>query len=132
MSLRSILQAAASTLAGLALLPSASSATMLYAASYAGTVTTLNLTTATSAQPSLESVASSGGCGPNPSWLTLDKATSTLYCLNEGLTAPNGSLASLHTSPNGALTPLSNITTPLGPVSGAIYGSNASGIALAE
>lgn len=132
MSFRSLLRAGTSALAGLALLPSASSATMLYVASYAGTVTTLNLTTTPSGQPSLESVASSTGCAPNPSWLTLDKATSTLYCLNEGLDTRNGSLASLQTLPNGDLTLRSTTTTPSGPVSGVVYGSDGSGIALAE
>ncbi|KAB5532665.1 Lactonase, 7-bladed beta-propeller-domain-containing protein [Coniochaeta sp. 2T2.1] len=132
MSIRSLLQAGASTLVGLALLPTASSATLLYVASYSGTVTTLNLTATTSGSPSLQSVASSPGCGPNPSWLTLDKATSTLYCLNEGLNSPNGSLASLGTSTNGVLTLKSNVTTPLGPVSAVIYGKGRSGIALAE
>ncbi|KAB5523984.1 Lactonase, 7-bladed beta-propeller-domain-containing protein [Coniochaeta sp. 2T2.1] len=132
MSLRSLLQAGASTLVGLALLPTASSATLLYVASYSGTVTILNLTATTSGSPSLQSVAFSPGCGPNPSWLTLDKATSTLYCLNEGLSSPNGSLASFGTSTNGVLTLKSNVTTPLGPVSAVIYGNGRSGIAMAE
>lgn len=132
LSLRSLLQTGASTLIGLALLPSASSATLLYVASYVGTVTTLNLSATTSGQRSLDFVAVSPGCGPNPSWLTLDKAKSTLYCLNEGLDSPNGSLASFRISAAGVLTPLSNITTPSGPVSGVIYGTNGAGIALAE
>jgi 6-phosphogluconolactonase (cycloisomerase 2 family) len=132
MSLRSLLQAGASILGGLALLPGACSATLLYVASYSGTVTTLNLTATTSGPPSLASVASLHGCGVSPSWLTLDKATSTLYCLDEGLSTPNGSLAALRTSPSGELTLLSSILTPNGPVSGVIYGSNGSGIALAE
>jgi len=132
MSPRSLLQAGARTLAGLALLPGASSATLLYVASYAGTVTTLNLTGTTPGHASLELVGSSTGCAPNPSWLTLDKATSTLYCLNEGLNTPNGSLAELGTSPSGELSLRSTVTTPSGPVSGVIYGSNGSGIALAE
>ena len=131
MSLRSLLQAGASTLMGLALLPAASSATLLYVASYSGTVTTLNLTIP-SGSPSLRSVASSPGCGSDPSWLTLDKATSTLYCLNEGRSSPNGSLASFGTNLSGSLTLKSSVTTPDGPVSAVIYGKGGSGIALAE
>jgi len=131
-SIRSVLRTGANTLVGLALLPTLSSATLLYVASYTGTVTTLNLTTTTCGQPSLEFVASSGACAPNPSWLTLDKSTSTLYCLNEGINFPNGSLASFQTSASGALTPLSNITTPWGPVNGVIYGKKGDGLVLAE
>ncbi|OIW32062.1 putative isomerase YbhE [Coniochaeta ligniaria NRRL 30616] len=124
----------ASALASLALLPSASSATLLYVVTdIAKFVTTLNLTTSTSGQPSLEPVAFSAGCGPYPTWLSLNKATSTLHCLYYDSYHPkNGSLLSLRTSPDGVLTPLSNISIPAGYSSGVLYGSKASGIAVAN
>lgn len=135
MSPRSLLQAGASALAGLALLLSASSATLLYVVpEMARFVTTLNLSVSSSGHPSLEPLAFSAGCGPYPSWLSLNKATSTLHCLYYDTDhPPNGTLMSLRTSPDGVLTRLSNISTPAGYSSGVVlYGSNASGIAVAD
>ena len=106
----------------------------LYVASYAGDLTTLSLTTSPNNSYSLTEVASTTDCGPNPTWLTIDTNRGLLFCLNEGLTSPNGSLSSFTISSNGSLTHIQNTTTISGPVAGVIYGDAADqrGIALAH
>ena len=116
-------------------LPHASSATLLYVSSYSGTITTLNLTgatTTTGAPASLQFIASTTDCAPNPSWLTLDYPNSTLYCTNEGINSRNGSLSAFKTNDDGTLVHLDTVTTIQGPVSAAIYGEGGRGLALAE
>lgn len=132
MALRSL--AKAGTLAALAL-PSATSASLLYVSSYAGTITTFNLSLATldhATEASLQVVASTTGCAPNPSWLTLDYPNSTVYCLDEGLSSRNGTLSSYRTTDNGTLVQLDKVDTIVGPVSAAIYGTENRGLVLAQ
>lgn len=109
------------------------SATILFAADYSGNITTLSLTSSGS-NYTLEAIHTSDGCAPNPSWLTIDPARGYLYCLNEGLSSPNGSLASFSINSDGSLKQITNQTTPNGPVSGIIYGepSGQRAIALAH
>lgn len=109
------------------------SATNLFVADYSGHVTTLELTEKNGSY-SLEKTHSNNGCAPNPSWLTIDANRGLLFCLNEGLTSPNGSLSSFTINPDGSLNHVQNTTTPNGPVSGIIYGEPAGqrGIALAH
>jgi hypothetical protein len=117
-------------------LPYSSSATLLYVSSYAGTITTLSLSLPASSNATgeghLRAIASTQGCAPNPSWLTLDYPKSILYCADEGLTGPNGTLSSYKTSENGTLVQLDKIDTLSGPVSTVIYGTGGRGLALAE
>ncbi|KAK3318548.1 YkgB protein [Apodospora peruviana] len=121
---------AAGALAALAL-PSASSATLLYVTSYAGTVTTLNLTVTSPSAASLQSIATSTECGAQPSWLTL--VGPNLYCLDESWGQLNGSLISFTTSPTtGKLTLLDKATTIGGPVSAVVYGQGGAGLAIAD
>jgi 6-phosphogluconolactonase (cycloisomerase 2 family) len=117
----------------LSALSAAVSATDLFVSSYAGNVTTLSLGF-TNGSYSLEATSASSECGPNPAWLTLDAARGTLYCLNEGLTTPNGSLSSFTINGDGSLKHVQNTTTLNGPVSGVLYGHAAGdrGIALAH
>ncbi|KAJ9609499.1 hypothetical protein H2200_005826 [Cladophialophora chaetospira] len=114
----------------LAALSATASATNLFVSSYSGNVTTLSLTE-TNGTVSLNSSFASSDCGPNPSWLTLDANRGLLFCLNEGLTAPNGSLSSFTVNPDGSLTHVQNQTTISGPVSGVIYGNPAGRRAIA-
>ena len=95
----------------------------LFVASYAGAVSTLKLGYHEGNTYSLKNTSVNLGCFPNPTWLTLDKPSNTLYCLGEGLATPNGSLSSYHIGENGTLTQLSYATSPNGPVYGALYGS---------
>ena len=102
----------------------AASATDLFVSSYAGDVTTLSLRNSNGTY-SLNATSSNSECGPNPAWLTLDASRGTLYCLNEGLTTPNGSLSSFTINYDGSLKHVQNTTTISGPVSGVIYGHSA-------
>ena len=108
----------------LSALSAAASATDLFVSSYAGDVTTLSLGH-TNGSYSLNATSSSSECGSNPAWLTLDASRGTLYCLNEGLTTPNGSLSSFTINRDGSLKHVQNITTLNGPVSGVIFGQAA-------
>lgn len=108
-------------------------ATNLFVSSYAGDITTLTLS-ASDGIYTLTKASATGDCGPSPSWLTVDPTHGLLFCLNEGLTAPNGSLSSFTIGDGGSLTHVQNTTTISGPVSGVIYGNTPGkrGIALAH
>lgn len=98
----------------------------LYVSSYCGHVTTLDVRPLTHSQcdnkgPFRLNQVSSTYTGGNPSFLTIDKARSTLYCLDEGLTSTCGSLASFRMNQDGSLALLDKKATPGGPVSGALY-----------
>jgi len=105
-------------------LASTTFATNLFVSSYSGDITSLALRE-TNGTVSLESTFFNAGCGPNPSWLTIDFNRDLLFCLNEGLTSPNGSLSSFTINRNGSLSHVKNETTISGPVSGVIYGNPA-------
>nr|POE49757.1 putative 6-phosphogluconolactonase [Quercus suber] len=106
---------------------SASCATNLFAADYSGSVTSLSLTN----DGVLRETASNAGCAPNPSWLTIDTDHNLLFCLNEGLTSPNGSLSSFTINDDGSLNHIKNATSINGPVSGIIYGASSGQRAIA-
>ncbi|WYZ43915.1 hypothetical protein EsH8_VII_000351 [Colletotrichum jinshuiense] len=84
--------------------------TLLYVASHAGTVTTLDLQTSESGA-TLEAISSTTECAANPSWLTIDQSKSLLYCADRGLTNPNGTLVSFQKTENGTLLPLGKLPT---------------------
>ncbi|KAG6366260.1 hypothetical protein INS49_000436 [Diaporthe citri] len=108
-------------------LPGQAAATLLYATAYLDTITTLSLKGS-----SLQAIASTPGCGANSSWLTPDYANNRIYCLDEGLTTPNGTLSSFALTSNGTLSQLDIVDTLSGPVSGVIYGETGNGLALAH
>jgi len=100
--------------------------TMIYVSSYSGNITTVEVTPNGNRSVLLETIHMNPGCAPNPSWLTLDQHTSTLYCADEGLSTPtNATFSSFQTSPyrNGTISLLSRITTLNGGVYSKIYGS---------
>ena len=93
----------------------------LFAASYLGVITTLELSHSPSEGYSLESIASSKACTPAPSWLTLDSLRNTLYCT--GVTATStGLLHSLSIQENGTLVAIDETPTPNQAAYSAIYG----------
>ncbi|QPG94922.1 hypothetical protein C2857_007333 [Epichloe festucae Fl1] len=101
------------------LLAATAQASFLYVSSYDGYVTTLDLKGTSSGRgaarvPLLRSVSSTHGCGGSPSWLTLDKAGSTLFCADEGLTTRDGSIWSFETTRDG-LRRLDQVMTLRGP-----------------
>lgn len=118
-------------------LAGSASATLLYVASYAGTVTTLRLTLpdddcVDGTAATLATVSNSTGCGPNPSWLSLDYSKNFLFCLNEGLTDPYGSVTSFVTNDDGTLTTQDTLQVIQGPVSIAEFGLGGHGLAIAH
>lgn len=110
------------TTALLALSASAASATNLWIADYGGIVTTAALTEA-GGEYSLEETSTTDKCAPNPSWLTVDTNRGLLFCLNEGMLTPNGSIASFTINDDASLNFVTNETSIVGPVSGLIYGN---------
>ncbi|KAJ6130582.1 Cytochrome cd1-nitrite reductase-like C-terminal heme d1 [Penicillium capsulatum] len=92
-------------------------AARLYAASYAGSVTSLDF----SRPDGLSTVSQTTDCGSSPSWLMLDSPNSVLYCLDEALEASNGTITTLRTHPNGTLTKIAHLKTLAGPVMSAMY-----------
>jgi len=145
-------------LLALASLPTPSSATLLYVASYAGTITTLNLTVSGNGAPAaapaagaeidlcgtegagivaprkeatvavMETVSKVEGLG-SPAWLTLDHESSMLYCMDEGLTKSYGSVSSFSTGPDGILEKVSTLNTLQGPVSAVAFGAGRMAVA---
>lgn len=102
------------------LMSSYAMASRLYAASYAGTVTELRLS-----KPGLNyqlgAVSQTTECGTSPSWLMLDRENDILYCLDEAVDLPNGTLSSFRMSSNGSLATVEQLQTIAGPVSSAFY-----------
>lgn len=106
--------------------------TLLYASSYAGSITTLNLTLSSGndSPASLKVISLSTGCAPSPSWLTLDYPNSILYCTDEGLSTRSGAISSYKTNDDGSLVQLDSLQMLWGPVSAVVYESH--GLALAQ
>lgn len=114
---------------------SPSSATLLYVASYAGTITTLNLTVPGSrASPAtLEVISSTTECAPRPAWLTLDHSNSVLYCTERSANKTgNGTIVSFQSSKDGNLVPLDKLKTLGGGVSSTLFGKRQRGLATAH
>ncbi len=106
-----------------------SSAVFLYATSYNDhTVTTLDLDVEGGR---LTTISKTTDCGSEPTWLTLSKANSVLYCLNEGWSG-NSSITSFRTTANGTLATLDVFPVLKSPVSSTLYGPDNSGLAVAH
>lgn len=104
-----------------ALCATLTAATNLWIADYGGLVTTAALTEA-GGEYNVEATSTTDKCGPNPSWLTVDTNRGLMFCLNENIKGPNGSVASFTINHDASLNPVSNVTGIVGPVSGLIYG----------
>lgn len=105
---------------GLVSIPALSQASRLFASSYDGTVSSLALTPG-NGTGHLAVTAQSNHCGPSPSWMMLDAPRDILYCLDEGLNARNGTIATFQTKPDGSLAPLQQLKTVSGPVMAGLY-----------
>jgi len=93
--------------------------TNLYVASYSGNVSTLALT-----DSGLDFSSTTSFCGPSPSWLTWDSFNRLLYCTDEGLNQPEGSVSSFKAADDGQLAGLGHQTTIPGPVSAVKFGTS--------
>ncbi|KAJ5752190.1 Cytochrome cd1-nitrite reductase-like C-terminal heme d1 [Penicillium odoratum] len=95
-------------------------ASKLYAASYGGSVYSLELTRANGSYE-LSTIDKSQDCGISPSWLMLDQPHGILYCLNEAIGATNGSITSFKAHEDGSLSTIERLTTPGGLVMSAMF-----------
>jgi hypothetical protein len=112
-------------------LVTSAAAVNLYVSSYAGTITSLQLNQASNGSYSLAQIAVNTGSAPNPSWLTKDEYNDVVYCADEGLTVPNGTLASYKTSASGELSQIDRHSVISGPVSSVVY-NGGKGLAMAH
>ncbi|KAL8677706.1 MAG: hypothetical protein Q9186_005890 [Xanthomendoza sp. 1 TL-2023] len=110
------------TLAALVATASTVSATRLYVSSYTGNITTFNLTH-TGTNYSLARLDATNACAPNASWLQIDVKKRNLFCLDEGMIGPNGSLTSfkINDDKTGSLKLVKHASIPAAPVNSAIY-----------
>ncbi|KAL8812229.1 MAG: hypothetical protein Q9223_007343 [Gallowayella weberi] len=110
------------TIAALVATASTVSATRLYVSSYTGNITTLNLTH-TANTYKLTRLEATNGCAPNASWLQIDVQKRNLFCLDEGMVGPNGSLTSfkINDDKTGSLKLVKHASIPAAPVNSAIY-----------
>ncbi|KAK7418036.1 hypothetical protein QQX98_004175 [Neonectria punicea] len=95
-------------------------AVTLFAADSGGNVTTLSFT-GTGSNYTLSVTAKTSECEVNPSWISVDKASRVLYCLDRGASSStSGSLNSFSIEESGALTRLDRVLAPLSGVAGGI------------
>lgn len=89
------------------------------------------LTTLDFSEDSLSVVGKSLDCGSEPTWMTLDKAKSLLYCLNEGWGGA-ASLTSYKVNADATLETLDVLSVLKSPVASSLYGPDNSGLAIAH
>ena len=99
--------------------PSLVTATTLYAASYSGTVSTLDLTLSDD-DVSLSAIGETDGCAGSPAWLEIGEE-GVVYCSDEGLTRATGSVSAFVRGDEG-LELVSKLDTEQGPVSSVRFG----------
>ncbi|KAL8725455.1 MAG: hypothetical protein Q9166_007349 [cf. Caloplaca sp. 2 TL-2023] len=113
-------------IAALAAATTTVSATKLYVSSYAGNITTFNLTRtggAGNATYNLARLEATNGCAPNASWLQIDVKHRNLFCLDEGIIVANGSLTSfkINDDDTGSLKVVNRTAVPPAPVNSVLY-----------
>ena len=105
--------------------------TNLFVSSYAGTITSLQLSPAEIGGYSLKTVAVNTVAQTNPSFLNKDELNGIVYSVDEGFSGPNGSVSAYTASKSGDLTLLGRTVTLGGPVSTVVY-NGGKGLALAH
>ncbi|KAL8756855.1 MAG: hypothetical protein Q9184_004369 [Pyrenodesmia sp. 2 TL-2023] len=111
-------------LAALAATSTSVSATRLFASSYAGTITTLDLSKLGNASYYLAKLDTNNGCSPNASWIEIDVKRRNLFCLDEGMVTGNGSLTSFkirNDDTGKTLTQVAHTIIPNAPVNSALF-----------
>lgn len=106
----------------------------LFVTSYAGTLSTLQLSTVGDGHYQLQNASVNLGCQPSPSELVVDKQHGALFCIGEAAAGGNGSLTAYNIM-NGTLAQRANTAANPGPVYGALYGGPSAavrGLALAH
>lgn len=100
--------------------PSLATATTLYAASYSGTVSTLDLSLSDVDAAALSVISETDGCAGSPAWLEIGDE-GVVYCSDEGLTRATGSVSAFTRGEEG-LELVSRLDTEQGPVSSVRFG----------
>ncbi|KAL4889833.1 Lactonase, 7-bladed beta-propeller-domain-containing protein [Aspergillus ambiguus] len=95
-------------------------ASRLYAASYAGKLTSLSLSRSDESYQ-LTTLSQTDGCGASPSWLMVDRTNEVLYCLDEGIDRPNSTITSFKLNLDGSFAKVEQLQTLVGPVASAFY-----------
>lgn len=90
---------------------------ILYAASYSGSITSLSLE-ASSAGYTLNEVSVSSECGTNPVWLEQDKERNLLYCSDESGTV---GVFGINSSTLGVLEPIMQMNSSYAPVASTLF-----------
>lgn len=90
---------------------------ILYAASYSGSITSLSLE-ASSAGYTLNEVSVSSECGTNPVWLEQDKERNLLYCSDEAGTV---GVFGINSSTPGVLEPIMQMNSSYAPVASTLF-----------
>jgi hypothetical protein len=93
----------------------------LFVSSYNQPIFTLQLEPDGQGAYNLINIAENNGSWPSPSWLTKDACNNILYCADEGLPTPDGSLASYSIAASGELTQIDRHAVINGPVSTVIF-----------
>lgn len=93
---------------------------------FSHTVTTLDFDS-----NGLSVVSTNDQCGEEPTWLTLDKANSVLYCLNEGWGGA-ASLTSYQVKADDSIEALDILPVLKSPVAASVYGPDNDGLAIAH
>jgi hypothetical protein len=99
--------------------PAAAKDKLLYVAAWSGAVQTVRLDG--EADEAAVVHETRDDCGASPSWLTLDARRGVLYCVDEGLDRPAGSLWVLRPDREGRLHRLRTAPTLAGPTHGVLH-----------
>ncbi|KAK8041497.1 3-carboxy-cis-cis-mucoante lactonizing enzyme [Apiospora phragmitis] len=98
-------------------------AAKLIASHFSGPVYTLDLTLANATSGTLKVTGQTSGCGRIPSWITIDKASNSVYCFDESWYG-SGVLAQFAADDEAILTPKASAPTLGNSVFGALYGGD--------
>lgn len=110
----------------------AASPAILYAASYSGGITSLELGSTDSGY-SLKNISEASECGSNPVWLEHDKDNNLMYCSDEAGTVGVFKVGAMNSSEAGKLESMTEMYTSYAPVASTRFNtSDWSGIAFAH
>lgn len=110
----------------------AASPAILYAASYSGGITSLELESADSGY-SLKKISEASECGSNPVWLDHDKDNNLMYCSDEAGTIGVFKVGAVNSSAAGKLESMTEMYTSYAPVASTRFNtSDWRGIAFAH
>lgn len=91
----------------------------IFVSHYQGTISSLTFNTATNELTANSSLA----IGGQPSWMSWNPTTQTIYVADETAYFGSGSLTAVSAAANGGLTQLAKATAPQGAVANVLYGN---------